>query len=727
MRKFSFQHRALSAAIAAAFVFGLPAAMPSLAAGLPASSVISIAEAAEKDEVPIGYVQRTVKPVKQKALKASELQIPKTVTVTDPKLSKEAAGLYGYLQGVANSPYLLYGHQNELHKKSSPNLPGASDTVDMVGDTSAVMGFDALALTGNELSLTPKEKAAGITLPQKLASIYIPAAKKGAVLTMSAHMPNFSLVAGRKKIDGKYDFGGYSPNVLKGDVVARIQPGGDLNEVYRAYLDLIADFDSRLQAAGVPLLFRPFHENDGAWFWWGASTCTPSQYKNLYRYTVDYLRNVKGLHNLLIVYSPNGPVRNEEGFLSRYPGDAWVDVIGIDTYHRYPTAQDDGWMKGLDSSMAELGKIAAKHQKVAVLAETGIIATKNGCLPRTRNQRPDWFREVLNATASHPIAYMLTWSNFDRKNYCEPFMVTKHYGHELVDGFTRFYNEKASVFGKQNLNYMQLSVAAKASTVPHAYFLAPGSFDNLKAGSVLRAAVPADAKSAQILFTAAEGGKTAALPLARQTDGTWTLKLNADQAKQLGQNIGLLTLDVDGQKADAVKVLANMPAPKTDPWLGDDFDGYYGDNDLLAGVYSKNCASNSDVTGTLSDIHSDGKYGLAFHYHIGKDGYAGMVKSLKGANWQGANAVEIWFKPDGKGQRFILQVNCAGQDFEKSLSAYTKSTEPMKVRIPFTEFIGKQGGKFDPSLVQHLAFYCNTVGNDTVDSTIYIDAVRAVK
>ena len=295
------------------------------------------------EKVADGYVDVKVKAKSQPQLALNQLQLPAQVALVDAQASPSTAGLFAYLQGVADSNKVLYGHQDELHKKVGVKLPGSSDTEDMVADQAAVMGLDALALTGDELSLTEAEKARGLTLSEKLAGIYIPAAKKGAILTMSCHMPNFELVQKKGKVNGQYDFTGYSPNNLEGDIVARILPGGDLNQVYTAYLDMVADFDARLQKANVPLIFRPFHENNGSWFWWGASGCTPSQYKNLFRYTVEYMRDTKGLHNLLYAYSPGGPLVDEADYLSRYPGDAFVDVIGFDMYHRNP-ATEDAWM-----------------------------------------------------------------------------------------------------------------------------------------------------------------------------------------------------------------------------------------------------------------------------------------------------------------------------------------------------------------------------------------------
>ncbi len=78
----------------------------------------------------------------------------------------------------------------------------------------------------------------------------------------------------------------------------------------RASLDNIATFANGLKDANgnlIPVLYRPLHEANGSWFWWGAKNTTPSEYKELYRYIVEYLRDKKDVHNFLYVYSPNGP------------------------------------------------------------------------------------------------------------------------------------------------------------------------------------------------------------------------------------------------------------------------------------------------------------------------------------------------------------------------------------------------------------------------------------
>lgn len=89
-------------------------------------------------------------------------------------------------------------------------------------------------------------------------------------------------------------------------------------------LDAIAGQLKRLRDAGVPVLWRPLHEADGGWFWWGAKG--PEATKQLYYMMRDRFINYHGLNNLIWVWSvdkPNG---------SWYPGNDHVDILGIDSY-----------------------------------------------------------------------------------------------------------------------------------------------------------------------------------------------------------------------------------------------------------------------------------------------------------------------------------------------------------------------------------------------------------
>lgn len=98
------------------------------------------------------------------------------------------------------------------------------------------------------------------------------------------------------------------------------------------YTALIRDIDAiavqleRLQAAGVPVLWRPLHEAQGAWFWWGAKGSTAC--KQLYWLVFDRLKNYHGINNLIWVWTTQD---NAEA-VNWYPGHSYVDAVGADIY-----------------------------------------------------------------------------------------------------------------------------------------------------------------------------------------------------------------------------------------------------------------------------------------------------------------------------------------------------------------------------------------------------------
>jgi mannan endo-1,4-beta-mannosidase len=123
-----------------------------------------------------------------------------------------------------------------------------------------------------------------------------------------------------------------------------INSGKPIYQVWRRKLDRIATALKELQAAGVPVLWRPMQEANGNWFWWGVASHTsdPSPYINLYRDMYDYFTGVKGLDNLLWVYSPNpgGTTDAIKPATWLYPGNEYVDVVAGTTYNDNLTVTD---------------------------------------------------------------------------------------------------------------------------------------------------------------------------------------------------------------------------------------------------------------------------------------------------------------------------------------------------------------------------------------------------
>lgn len=223
-----------------------------------------------------------------------------SIALVDKKATAQTKKIYAYLKAVGESDSVIYGHQNDIHHKAGNADLTNSDTKDVTGSISGIFGIDTLSLTGNEYSVQKYNSTHSGTLKQTVANnvraaarLSNEAAAEGAIITLSAHMPNFANVELNKDynkksdpIYAKYNFGGYSPNNTENDPMNQILPGGKYNRVYTAYLDMIADYANQVDSA---ILFRPFHENTGSWFWWGAAFCDAETYKNVYRYTVEYL------------------------------------------------------------------------------------------------------------------------------------------------------------------------------------------------------------------------------------------------------------------------------------------------------------------------------------------------------------------------------------------------------------------------------------------------------
>lgn len=407
------------------------------------------------------YVERTDVPdgakARSEALSLTQVEklAPQAGKLVDAQITPEAAALYRYLLAVPQAGKVIYGHQNDTHHKMFRIHSGSeSDCKDITGSIAGVVGMDSLSLTGDELDLTAQEQAAGITFTDRLVEIATAADKQGAILTLSMHMPNFDIVANKPKIDGQYDFKGYSPNVVTGKVGKRILPGGDLNEVYRAYLDIVADFALRLQEKHIPVIFRPFHEHNGFWFWWGGRNISSKDFASLWQYTVSYMRDEKGVHNFLYAYSPNGPFDSEAGYLDRYPGDDYVDILGLDTYD---DDQTGAWHENLAKTLAVMEKLGKERHKVIALTEAGV--RDNGSLAVKGNKDKEWFARTASICRQHKAAYYMTWANFDQQehNFFMPYMVSDNRGHEMINEFIAFYNEESSIFADGNVAYKQLA------------------------------------------------------------------------------------------------------------------------------------------------------------------------------------------------------------------------------------------------------------------------------
>ncbi|MDH7568041.1 MAG: glycosyl hydrolase [Armatimonadota bacterium] len=140
--------------------------------------------------------------------------------------------------------------------------------------------------------------------------------------------------------------GGDAWDIAIGRYTDLVATGTEVNRAWMAALDEVAAGLAELRDAGVVVLWRPFHEMNGGWFWWTSRLAWPSpeEFAAVWRHMFHYFVENKGLNNLLWVYgaSSSGPPHFKTPDYY-YPGDAFVDVVGIDFYG--DTLKLDGYEK----------------------------------------------------------------------------------------------------------------------------------------------------------------------------------------------------------------------------------------------------------------------------------------------------------------------------------------------------------------------------------------------
>jgi len=146
----------------------------------------------------------------------------------------------------------------------------------------------------------------------------------------------------------------------KFDLARGVIPGTPEYDGLERDLDTIAGELEGLRDAHVPVVWRPMHEVNGRWFWWGAQG--PEPYKKLWRMMYENFTVKHRLNNLLWVFSPGA----ETDLAAWYPGDQYVDLIGQDFY---PMDGNHGAIKDVFNELTALGR----GTKMVALSENGPI------------------------------------------------------------------------------------------------------------------------------------------------------------------------------------------------------------------------------------------------------------------------------------------------------------------------------------------------------------------
>ena len=302
----------------------------------------------------------------------------------DPDATEKTKILYANLKKIQNSPGFLFGQEffNSFRYSS-----GAAHGDEEYSDSHAVTGAHP-AVLGSDFHyyLEKNDTERGYhTDAVKWAF------QQGYVITFDWH------ISGRNTTT--YEYNPTSANLVNNIV----NNAGDDRAWFYGELDKVIDIINNDLVVGednIPIVFRPFHEMNGGWFWWGSSATSAANYKTFYQMVVDYVK--ERTNSVLFCWSPNTPVN-----MSYYPGDGYVDVLGVDAYEI--NAQN------LRMDLSLIVDYAEASGKVSVVSETG-NRTNAGANPGD-NASQYWSDTVLPAILEDPagkarkIAWVLTWIN----------------------------------------------------------------------------------------------------------------------------------------------------------------------------------------------------------------------------------------------------------------------------------------------------------------------------
>lgn len=297
----------------------------------------------------------------------------------NPAASTQAKKLYDFLVSESGE-HTLTGVQS--------GTGNSNDFVDLVykntGRHPALAGYDFIHI---EYSPTPESWSWVVDYGD------ISAAREhwnaGGIVNYMWHWNVPDSEADWKKGTDNYDFTGYAFNSDKTsfDINEALKEGTWQHEFIMKDMEKAAGYLKLLQEAGIPVIWRPLHEaagnydkygSNGAWFWWGRGGAEPC--KALWKLMYDRFVNVYGLDNLIWVWTVDVTEGCEEQYADWYPGDEYVDIVGVDIYEKDVDAKNRQY-----NALYEL----TGGRKLITISECGNIPDPAACMEA--ENRWSWF------------------------------------------------------------------------------------------------------------------------------------------------------------------------------------------------------------------------------------------------------------------------------------------------------------------------------------------------
>lgn len=349
------------------------------------------------------------KPSKAPELQAQTAQANRKLklSMVDPKATPETKALYANLYLIQQHSVMFGHHDFPSYGVGWKGDPGRSDVKDICGDHPAVYSLDMNNINEQKI--------------ENIKEVY----RHGGVSMLVWHQNN-PLTEGPGK---RYPEGTAWDNTKCVDQI--LTEGSEMNVKYKKRLDGVADALKAMvddNGKPIPVIFRPLHEHTQKWNWWGSQATDDGEFQAFWQFIVRYLRDEKGIHNVIYAISPqmDEVYKDPKGrILFRWPGDQWVDFIGIDCYH-------GKWTSAFASNVKALSEIAHEKHKPVGVTETGL----------ENNHTADyWTQSCLPPIKGNWCSMVVAWRNEKTSHAYGPYP-----SDISATDFQQFYEDTYTVF-----------------------------------------------------------------------------------------------------------------------------------------------------------------------------------------------------------------------------------------------------------------------------------------
>jgi len=267
----------------------------------------------------------------------------------NPKVTPEALSMYHYLLNSFGKTTFAGQFQNEdlLYTDSNSEIAFIKKTT---GKYPALYGADLIDYSPTRIQFNSTTKATTDILKWYK--------EQGGMVTLTWH---WNAPTDLPNTTEQPWWSGFYTRATTFDIAWVLNnPESEKYELMIRDIDAIAVQLKIYQENNIPILWRPLHEAEGAWFWWGAKG--PEACVKLWKLLYDRLTNYHGINNLIWVWTTT----DSNAALSWYPGDEYVDILGVDVY------LGDGDYSA-SSAMFDNLRTIFKGKKMLTMSENGII------------------------------------------------------------------------------------------------------------------------------------------------------------------------------------------------------------------------------------------------------------------------------------------------------------------------------------------------------------------